>query len=145
VNRTAASPARERRLRERPLPDDVTARRAGFLIAAVTLLVAIAGGMLMRLVDPRDFPSIGAGLWWAVQTITTVGYGDTVPGTTGGRALAAVVMVTGLGFLSVVTAAISAAFVESARRRRRRSEELTLEHIAQRLDEIERRLSERQP
>jgi voltage-gated potassium channel len=144
VSRTAARPARDR-FRERQLPDDLTARRAGQLIAVATLIVAIAGGVLMWIVDRRDFPSIGAGLWWAVQTITTVGYGDSVPQTTGGRALAALVMITGLGFLSVVTAAISAVFVESARRRRRRSEEITLEHIAQRLDEIERRLSERSP
>ena len=144
MSRTAARPNRDR-LRERQLPDDLTARRAGQLIAVATCIVAIAGGVLMWIVDRRDFPSIGAGLWWAVQTITTVGYGDSVPHTTAGRALAALVMISGLGFLSVVTAAISAVFVESARRRRRRSEELTLEHIAERLDAIERRLSERSP
>jgi voltage-gated potassium channel len=127
------------------LPDDITARRAGQLIAAVTLVIGIAGGILMWVIDRQDFPTIGSGLWWAIQTITTVGYGDAVPKTGGGRALAALVMVTGLGFLSVITAAISAAFVESARRRRRPAEQVTLEHIAKRLDVSERRLSERSP
>lgn len=113
-----------------------TARRAGQLIAATTVVVAVTGGILMRLLDSGDFPTVGSGLWWALQTVTTVGYGDHVPRTGGGKALAGVVMVTGIGFLSVVTASISAAFVESARRRRGD------DGIAERLDRIERALEE---
>jgi voltage-gated potassium channel len=124
------------------LPDDLTARRAGLIIGGVTLAVAIAAGLLMSTVDEQDFPTAGTGLWWAVQTITTVGYGDTVPHTTNGRLVAALVMVTGLGFMTVMTASISALFVESARRRRSRRDDATLEHIADRLDAIERRLQE---
>jgi voltage-gated potassium channel len=124
------------------LPDDLTARRAGVVIGAITLAVSVAAGILMRSVDHGDFPSIGSGLWWAVQTVTTVGYGDKVPRTTEGRLVATVVMVTGLGFLSVVTASISALFVESSRRRRSSRDDATLEHIARRLDQIERRLDE---
>src|SRR3954453_13137812 len=99
-------------------PPPSTARRAGVLIGIATVVVAIAGGCLMRLLDPTEFPDIASGLWWAVQTVTTVGYGDHVPANTEGKTLAGIVMVTGIGFLSVVTASISAAFVESARRRR---------------------------
>jgi len=124
------------------LPDDLTARRAGLVIAAITLGVSLAAGILMRSVDHDDFPTIGAGLWWAVQTVTTVGYGDKVPTSTEGRLVAAVVMVTGLGFLSVVTASISALFVEATRRRRSSRDDASLEHIAARLDQIERRLEE---
>ncbi len=124
------------------LPDDLTARRAGVVIGAITLAVSLGAGILMRSVDRHDFPTIGSGLWWAVQTVTTVGYGDKVPSTTEGRLVATVVMVTGLGFLSVVTASISALFVESSRRRRSRRDDATLEHIARRLDQIERRLDE---
>jgi voltage-gated potassium channel len=124
------------------LPDDLTARRAGLTIGAVTLVVAIGSGVLMRAVDPHDFQTIGSGLWWAVQTITTVGYGDKVPKTIAGRLVATLVMVTAIGFMSVLTASISAVFVESARRRRSRRDDATLEHIAERLDAIERRLAE---
>jgi voltage-gated potassium channel len=124
------------------LPDDLTARRAGLLIGGVTLVVAIGAGLLMRSVDEHDFPTAGSGLWWAVQTVTTVGYGDKVPTSTEGRLVATVVMVTALGFMSVMTASISALFVESARRRRSRRDDATLEHIADRLDAIERRLEE---
>ena len=125
------------------LPDDLTARRAGLLIGATTLVVAVAGGLLITAVDRHEFPSLGSGLWWAVQTITSVGYGDHVPTSTGGRLLAALVMLTGLGFLSVTTASISALFVDSARRRREGREHVTLAQIAERLDRIERRLEER--
>jgi voltage-gated potassium channel len=127
----------------RPIPHDITARRAGQLIAAVTFTVALAGGVLMWLIDREDFPTIGSGMWWSVQTITTVGYGDSVPTSTGGKALAAVVMIMALGFLSVVTAAISAMFIESARRKRSGDTDITLAHISERLDQIERLMDER--
>src|SRR3954470_14574623 len=117
-------------------PNPSTARRAGVLIGIATVIVAIAGGVLMRLLGPDQVPTIGSGLWWALQTVTTVGYGDHVPSSTSGKALAGVVMVTGIGFLSVVTASISAAFVESARRKR------DDDGVAERLDRIERALEE---
>ena len=72
----------------------------------------------MRLIDPDSYPSIWSGLWWAIQTTTTVGYGDVVPESAGGRAIAALVMIVGIGFLTVATAAITSTFVEAARRRR---------------------------
>ena len=124
------------------LPADLTARRAGLVISAITLVVAVGSGLLMRTADPEDFQTIGSGLWWAVQTVTTVGYGDKVPKSVEGRLVATVVMVTALGFMSVLTASISAVFVESARRRRAGRADATLEHIADRLDAIEQRLAE---
>jgi voltage-gated potassium channel len=116
-----------------------TARRAGQWIAVTTVVVAVAGGFAIWLLDRDEFPTIGSGMWWALQTITTVGYGDHVPSAIEGRVVAGVVMVSGIGFLSVVTASISAAFVESARRRRgRNTDDLLLE----RLERIERSLEE---
>ena len=83
----------------------------------MTVIVTVISGVAMRWVDQTDFDSIWDGLWWAVQTVTTVGYGDAVPKTPAGQILATVVMLTGIGFIAVVTAAITAAFIESARRR----------------------------
>jgi voltage-gated potassium channel len=124
-----------------------TARRAGFVIAGVTIAVAIAGAVVMRLLDREEqFSTMGTSLWWSLQTITTVGYGDTVPEDSLGRAVAAVVMVTGIAFVAVITAAISAAFVESARRRMGRNPD---DEIIERLERIERALAalhdEREP
>jgi voltage-gated potassium channel len=127
----------------RRLPESMTARRAGFLIGGSSLLIAIVCGLLMRVVDSKNFPNIGSGLWWAVQTVTTVGYGDKVPTTTAGQILATLVMVIAVGFISVLTAAISAVFIESARRRYRRGEQITIDDIAARLERIERLLDER--
>ena len=122
----------------------MTARRAGLLIASVTVVVTIAAGFLMWLLDRDEFPNVWLGLWWAVQTVTTVGYGDVTPADPLGRSIAAIVMLSGIGFLTVVTAAITAVFVESARRRFRDDLEKT-EHgrhdeIMARLDRIEARL-----
>ena len=69
----------------------------------------------MTVIDGENYPTVGSGLWWAVQTTTTVGYGDHVPTTADGRLLAAFVMLIGIGFLTVITAAITSAFVAGAR------------------------------
>jgi voltage-gated potassium channel len=84
----------------------------------VTLVVALAGGVLIRLTDPDAFPSLWSGLWWAIQTVTTVGYGDVVPTSALGRITAAAVMLAGISFIAVTTAAITNAFVSAAARRR---------------------------
>jgi voltage-gated potassium channel len=130
-------------LLDRPL----TARRAGRAIAVVTVVVTVLSGVAMWFVDRDEFPNVWLGLWWAVQTVTTVGYGDIVPSSVGGRLIAAFVMVSGIGFLTVVTATITAVFVESARQRiGERSEgamQERLDEIAGRLERIERALGER--
>lgn len=117
----------------------LTARRAGRAIALSTLLITIAGGIAMRFADHQDFGNVWLGLWWSVQTVTTVGYGDVVPKTVGGRVIAAVVMLSGIGFVTVVTAAITAALVESVRRRLGGSApiEAKLDEINARLERLE--------
>ena len=79
------------------------------MIATVTTTITVAAGLLMSVIDHKGFPSIGSGLWWAVQTVTTVGYGDRVPETVPGQVLAAVVMLLGIGFVTVITASITGA------------------------------------
>jgi voltage-gated potassium channel len=114
----------------------LTARRAAGGIAVATVMVAIAGGVLMRFVDKTDFGSVWLGLWWAAQTVTTVGYGDVTPTTVGGYIVASLVMIAGIGFLSIVTASVTAALVESARSRLHGGEEA----LGSKLDEINARL-----
>ena len=86
-------------------------------------------------------------MWWAIQTVTTVGYGDVVPNNTYGKAVASILMVIGITLLSVLTATVTAALVESARPRGRLGESdvqaTKLDEISARLDRIESRLSER--
>jgi voltage-gated potassium channel len=94
-----------------------TPARAVRAIVLVTLLVTLASGALMCLVDRNEFPTLGRGLWWAAQTVSTVGYGDVAPHATSGRLLAIVVMLCALAFLTVVTAAITATLLEGTHRR----------------------------
>jgi voltage-gated potassium channel len=127
-------------------PSELTAGRAGLAVAVVTVFVTVTSGLLIWLVDRDEFPTVGRGLWWALQTVTTVGYGDAVPARTGGRIIAAVVMLVGIAFIAVTTAAITAVFIESARRRLRRggsAVETRLDEIAARLDRLEALLRER--
>lgn len=98
-------------------PHHITARRALVLIAIVTISVTLGAGIVMWLVDRSAYPTVGAGLWWALQTVTTVGYGDQLPDNRPGRAVAATVMVFGIAFLTVATATVTAMFIESARSR----------------------------
>jgi voltage-gated potassium channel len=124
-----------------------TPRGAAVLIASVTTVITVVSGLLMRVIDHDNFSSFGAGLWWAIQTVTTVGYGDDVPENAGGQILAALVMLLGIGFLTVITAAITSTFVAQAGRRRGAgsgdpsAEQLT--RIDERLERIEAALRER--
>jgi voltage-gated potassium channel len=119
----------------------LTMARAAWIIASVTVSATVISGVLIHFTDKKHFPNIGDGLWWGIQTVTTVGYGDLVPTSTAGRLVAALVMVVGIGFLTVITAAITSAFVESARRRLdgTRTDTLSakLDQIGARLDAIE--------
>ena len=100
----------ERRL-ARTLARITTPRAATIVIATASATVTLVAGVLITAVDHTNFSTFGAGLWWAVQTVTTVGYGDHVPRTTAGRLVAAFVMLWGIGSLTMVTATITSSFV----------------------------------
>ncbi len=93
-------------------------KRAWRAIAVATVVVTVVGGVLVRVTDPASIFSLADGFWWALQTVTTVGYGDVVPASAAGRLTAAVVMLVGLSFLAVTTAAVTNAFGQAATRRR---------------------------
>ena len=119
-------------------------RNAAYLIITVWLFAIVVFGIIERLADPHTFPSIWLAFWWAVQTVTTVGYGDVVPKQTSGKFFAAVLMLGGLSIISIITATITSAFVT------RRQAELQatgkdpvlheLEQISARLDGLEAEL-----
>ena len=131
------------------LRESLTARRAAGIIAGFTVLITVLGGILERVVDHREFPTIGKGLWFALQTVTTVGYGDVTPRQADGRFIGAVVMLTGIGFLAVITASVTASLVESSRRRYAAQSDLDdarrLEDLNERLARIEAALDQLAP
>jgi voltage-gated potassium channel len=105
---------------DRALARAQTPRGGAAVIATITTIATVGFGLLMTTIDEKNFTTIGQGLWWAVQTVTTVGYGDAVPTTVAGRLVAAVVMLGGLAFLAVITAAVTSAFVARATEERTR-------------------------
>ena len=135
---------------DRALARAQTPRGGAAVIAAITTIATVGFGLLMTAVDHENFGTLGAGLWWAVQTVTTVGYGDLVPTSASGRILATLVMLLGLAFLSVITAAITSSFVaratEEAARRHGGAAPATADDVRainERLDRIEVLLQER--
>ncbi len=123
-----------------------TPRGAAMVIATATIAITLVAGLLMTVLDRDNYPSLGQGLWWAVQTTTTVGYGDNVPTTVAGRLLAVLVMFFGIGFLTVITAAITSTFVARSRLELEQAdtESPTVEHFRQldrRLERIEAALA----
>ena len=111
----AAETRLERRL-DRAVARASTPRGAAIVIASVSTVITVVAGLLVTVIEHETYPSIGTGLWWAAQTVTTVGYGDIVPTSLAGRLVAVLVMFLGIGFLTVVTAAITSTFVAHARR-----------------------------
>jgi voltage-gated potassium channel len=85
-------------------------------ISATLVLMAVATAVVMRIVDPHDFPTIGLALWWALETFTTVGYGDIVPTTTWGKVVGGLMMVFGIMFLSFLTAAVTSTLIRRDQR-----------------------------
>ena len=76
-----------------------------------TAIVVVGGGTALATVEPAQRLSDWDGVWWAIETVTTVGYGDIYPKTTAGRIIGIVVMVSGVGFVALLTGALAQRFV----------------------------------
>ena len=118
-------------------------RAVGSVLVVAVMLVLVAGA-LERIVEPDTFTSIGLAYWWAVTTVTTVGYGDVVPESPGGRVVAALLMLTGLALIPTLTSVIVSTLIgkrHAADQQRiiemEESVAVTLERIEERLDRIE--------
>jgi len=99
-------------------------RRAGApLLAALCVAAAqlYISAMLLYFIEgernPQSFGSITRALWWAVVTLTTVGYGDVYPQTVMGRIVAGLVALTGIGIVALPTAILASSFAEEFRER----------------------------
>ncbi len=89
--------------------------RVGLYVAAsVTLIVLTASLAVLDAERGSRGPiqSYGDALWWSIETVTTVGYGDMFPVTVAGRVVAAMLMLTGIGVLGVVTASVASWLVQ---------------------------------
>jgi hypothetical protein len=128
------------RVIDRYLRDPSSVRRAMGVIVTATTIVVVGAGALMRLIDHREYASIWVGMWWAIQTVTTVGYGDVTPRALSGRIVATFVMLEGIAFLAIVTASITSTFVERANRDRQGKETQLEQRLEERLARIDAEL-----
>jgi voltage-gated potassium channel len=148
----------ERRL-TRFLREPVSVRSAAGVIVVATAVIVTISGVAMRVLDNREYSSIWEGMWWALQTVTTVGYGDVTPENVAGRFVAGAVMLAGVALVAIVTAAVTSSFVARAEEQRGADDatkddlaaerlDARLQDITERLDRVERMLgtlSERSP
>jgi voltage-gated potassium channel Kch len=120
-------------------------RMAASVIVTATALVVVGGGVLIRVLDHSEYSNIWVGMWWALQTVTTVGYGDVTPKNPSGRIVAVFVMLEGIAFLTIIIAAITSTFIARAELERevaQDADEDATEQIEARLDRIEQRLDQ---
>ena len=103
----------ERKL-SRILRDPPSIRAATGVIVSATLVVVLGSGVLIWALDHDEYPNIWVGMWWALQTVTTVGYGDVSPTNPSGRIIGAFVMLYGVAFVTIFVAAITSIFVTRA-------------------------------
>jgi voltage-gated potassium channel Kch len=126
------------------LHEPPSVRMAASVIVITTGVVVIGGGFLMWLLDREEYSSVWVGMWWALQTVTTVGYGDVTPANPSGRIIAAFVMLEGIAFVTIVIAAITSIFIARAGKEREIAatvgEDESEARIESRLDGIEQRL-----
>lgn len=87
--------------------------RVGYILATMAVVLLLASGVMLYLEHATNpaLSTYSRCLWWGVVTMTTVGYGDAAPVTSGGRALAMLFMLVGIGLAGVVTATIASIFV----------------------------------
>jgi voltage-gated potassium channel len=120
----------------------ISGRIIPYLVLMMLAVMTLAA-LVVHVLSPKAFSTWGDEFWWAAQTVTTVGYGDVVPTTGGGRFIGGITMFVSVAFVSLVTAIVTAGFVAFQQRRLsgevERHEELraALERIEKRLDALE--------
>jgi voltage-gated potassium channel len=133
----------ERRM-SRFVREPVSVRSAASVIVTATLVIVVVSGVAIRALDGDEYTSVWEGMWWAVQTVTTVGYGDVTPKSVAGRFVAAGVMLAGVALVAVVTAAVTSNFVTRAQvqlgAEDAAEEDLAVQRVDARLQDITARL-----
>jgi voltage-gated potassium channel len=97
---------------ERRVQKIANARSATLGLALTFVGLAFLGAVVMRIADPHNFPSLGLAVWWALQTVTTVGYGDVVPTTDVGQVIGGFEMVIGVSFIAFLTAGVTSTVIQ---------------------------------
>ena len=84
-----------------------------FIVSLLMLIASVLMYSIENAAQPNVFHNAFDALWWAIATLTTVGYGDIYPITAGGKMLSSVIAILGIGLIAVPTGIISAGFMET--------------------------------
>ena len=114
----------------------LTLFRAVTTIVSIALVLVLIAGALARLVEPDTFTSLGLAYWWAVTTVTTVGYGDVVPQDPAGRVVGVLLMLTGLSLIPTLTSVIVSTLIAKRTQAEREHLEQMLMRVEEHLDRI---------
>lgn len=110
----------------------------------VTFILMVISASVMFYIEhneqPEKFSNIGESFWWAVATLTTVGYGDVYPITGWGKLISGIIALLGIGMVALPTGVISSAFIERVQARKKSNEKEQETDVQTRLDRIEKQL-----
>jgi voltage-gated potassium channel len=118
----------------------LTLFRAIRMVAFVALTLAFVAAILEWLLDP-GMGTFKDALWWAIVTVTTVGYGDVIPTSSIGRVIASILMVAGVSAIPITTSLVVSVFVARAQAEQREHDARLREELVARLERIEQALA----
>ena len=114
-------------------------RYASAAIISTIVVLVVLGAVMMQIFASDQYDTFGEALWFTLQTVTTVGYGDNTPTSGEGRVVATVVMLVSIGLVAVITAVVTSMFIRSVSRDEQESDRRVL---AEALARIESKLTE---
>jgi voltage-gated potassium channel len=120
--------------------DRLRLRGAVLMIVTTAVILAVIAAVLERLIDPA-FQTMGEALWFTVSTVTTVGYGDIVPESTGGKLVASGLMLLGLGLIPILTSVVVSILISQRSRAEREAEEGEFKRLVELLQSVDDRLT----
>jgi voltage-gated potassium channel len=109
-------PAMRERPRVQRFVERLTIARAVGAIVLIVIALTLVSSVLMRAAEPETYQSWGEAVWWALQTVTTVGYGDVSPVTAEGRLVAGALMLVGIAVVPVSTSIVVAILIARVQR-----------------------------
>jgi voltage-gated potassium channel len=109
----ADEPGPRMSLIDRRISKIVNARSVTLGLATTFFFLSLVAAVVIRLVDRHDFPSLGLAIWWSLQTVTTVGYGDIVPTTVIGRVVGGAELVLSVSFIAFLTAGVTSTVIHN--------------------------------
>jgi voltage-gated potassium channel len=113
-------------------PSSIRYATAAIIVSIVVLV--ILGALMIQIFAPEQYADYWAALWFSLQTVTTVGYGDNTPTSWIGRFVASIVMLVSIGLLTVITAAVTSLFIRSFSREQEAADRESVKDVLERLE-----------